>query len=81
LILPSTGERAFVQVKSRTNPDELKSYVTQLDSLGPYNRMFYVFHTGVVATDDERVTLIGPEQLAKLVVDAGLVEWLLRKVE
>jgi hypothetical protein len=30
---------------------------------------------------DERVTVIGPEQLAELVImDAGLTSWLVRKV-
>jgi hypothetical protein len=80
LMLPSTGERAFVQVKARTDAAEFESYLAQLDSLGPYHRMFYVFHTGSVETDDERVTIVGPERLAELVVDAGLVDWLLRKV-
>jgi hypothetical protein len=80
LMLPSTGERAFVQVKARTDAAEFESYLAQLDSLGPYDRMFYVFHTGSVATDDKRVTIVGPERLAELVVDAGLVDWLLRKV-
>jgi hypothetical protein len=42
--------------------------------------MFYVFHSGTAATDDERVTVIGPERLAELVVEAGLSGWLLRKV-
>jgi hypothetical protein len=30
--------------------------------------------------DDERVTLIGPEKLSEMVVEAGLVGWLIRKV-
>jgi hypothetical protein len=30
--------------------------------------------------DDERLKVIGPENLAKLVVGAGLVEWVMRKV-
>ena len=42
--------------------------------------MFYVFHTGDAVTDDERVTVIGPDALAPLVMDAGLVSWLIRKV-
>jgi hypothetical protein len=42
--------------------------------------MFYVFHSGKADTDDPRVTVIGPEQLADLVMDAGLVSWLIRKV-
>ncbi len=79
LILPSTGERAFVQVKSKTTSDELAEYVAQIED-GPYDRMFYVFHTGEAETDDERVIVIGPEKLAALVMDAGLVSWLIRKV-
>jgi len=78
LILPSTGERAFVQVKSKTTSKELAEYVAKIDE--PYNRMFYVFHSGEARTDDPRVTVIGPEQLADLVMDAGLVSWLIRKV-
>ncbi len=42
--------------------------------------MFYVFHTGDAKTDDERVRVIGPEKLAEMVIDAGLVNWLVRKV-
>jgi hypothetical protein len=80
LMLPSTGERAFVQVKSKTSSAELADYVARLDDLGPYDRMFYVYHSGEAATDDERVNIIGPEKLAELVLDAGLTTWLIRKV-
>jgi hypothetical protein len=80
LALPSTGERAFVQVKSRTDDTQLADYIQRLDELGPYDRMFYVYHSGKAQTDDDRVTVIGPEKLAALVVDAGLVNWLIRKV-
>jgi len=80
LMLPSTGERAFVQVKSRTSSAELADYVGRLEADGPYARMFYVFHSGAAETTDERVTVIGPEKLAELVIDAGLMTWLIRKV-
>ena len=80
LILPSTGERAFVQVKSKTTSAELAEYVAKLEEHGPYDRMFYIFHSGEADTDDERVTVIGPEKIAELVVDAGLMNWLIRKV-
>ena len=79
LVLPSTGERAFVQVKSKTGSRELAAYVAKIED-GPYDRMFYVFHSGEAATDDPRVTVVGPEQLAELVVDAGLVSWLIQRV-
>jgi hypothetical protein len=42
--------------------------------------MFYVYHSGQADTDDERVTVVGPEKLAELVLDAGLANWLIRKV-
>lgn len=79
--LPSTRERAFVQVKSATNDAELREYVAQLDDLGTFRRLFFVYHTGQVTDpDDDRVVIIGPVELADLVVDAGLVGWLIAKV-
>jgi hypothetical protein len=82
LLLPSTGERAFVQVKSKTTSTELAEYVAKLGERADlYSRMFYVYHSGDPSIpDDRRVTLIGPEQLAALVVDAGLAGWLVEKV-
>jgi hypothetical protein len=80
LVLPSTGERAFVQVKSRTSPAELADYISRLEAADDYARMFYVYHSGDVATDDSRVVLIGPERIAEMVVEAGLSGWVVRKV-
>jgi len=54
--------------------------VNKLDQLGPYERMFYVYHSGHASADDDRVTVVGPEKLAELVLDAGLANWLVRKV-
>ena len=41
-----------------------------------------VFHSGEAETngEDDKVTVIGPDKLAELVLDAGLVNWLIRKV-
>jgi hypothetical protein len=80
LLLPSTGERAFVQVKSKTDSKELAEYVARFEAMSSFDRMFFVYHTGEAATDDERVTVIGPERLAEMAVEAGLVTWLIRKV-
>jgi hypothetical protein len=79
LLLPSTGDRAFVQVKSKTTSAELAEYVTKIQQ-GAYDKMFYVFHSGEAETVDERVTVIGPRRLADLVMDAGLVSWLIHKI-
>ena len=79
--LPSTGERAFVQVKSSTSDAELAEYLDQLPDLGAYSRMFFVYHSGTMRDPgDSRVVVIGPDKLAQMVVDAGLVSWLIGKV-
>lgn len=80
LELPSTGERAFVQVKSRTSQSEFDAYAQQRKD-GVFNRMFYVFHTGTVTTDDEAITVIEATRLARMTLDAGLTDWVIRKAE
>ena len=80
LELPSTGERAFVQVKSRTNQAQLDEYIERFAGRDE-GRMFYVYHSskGDLRTDITGVSLIGPERLSTMVLDAGLFGWLLRK--
>ena len=80
LELPSTGERAFVQVKARTSQAEFEAYAQQRKD-GVFNRMFYVYHTGTVTTDDEAITLIEATRLARMTLDAGLTDWVIRKAE
>jgi hypothetical protein len=80
LLLPSTGERAFVQIKSSTTSSELAEYVSRLEELGFFDRMFFVYHSVEVETEDERVIVVGPEKLAEMTLDAGLATWLIRKV-
>ena len=80
LTLPSTGDRAFVQVKAKTTSAELAEYVGKIDEFGPDYRMFYVYHSGDARTEDDRVIVIGPEKLSEMVLDAGLANWLIRKV-
>lgn len=81
VFLPSTRERAFIQVKSATSNEELATYLSGLNEASPYQRMFFVYHTGTVSDPgDPRVVVIGPDQLSELVVDAGLVDWVIGKV-
>ena len=81
LMLPSTGETAFVQVKSKTTLAELAEYVREREKFRE-SKMFYVFHSGeaVMATGDKRVILINGEKIAEMVINAGLINWLIRKV-
>ena len=84
LILPSTGERALVQVKSRASSAELADYQARFEEAAAYGRLFFVWHSGPLReehlADDPRVMLLGPEKLAAMVIDAGLASWLRRKV-
>lgn len=42
--------------------------------------MFLVYHSGDAQTVADRVTVIGPERLAELVLEGGLMNGLIRKV-
>jgi len=42
--------------------------------------MFYVYHSGTVVSGSSRVQLIGPGRLAKMVVNAGLTQWVIDKI-
>ena len=79
LILPTTGEKAFVQVKSKASQAEFDEYANLFRSLD-YNRMFYAYHKGTVTTGDDGISLLDGSKLAEMAVDAGLVSWLIEKV-
>lgn len=82
LVLPSTGERAFVQVKSQATPTALDEYLARFELTGAYDRMFFVWHTGELPEENRPtdVILLGPQKLARMVLDAGLSSWLREKV-
>jgi hypothetical protein len=82
LILPSTDERAFVQVKSQATTGALRDYASRLTETEAYERMFFVWHTGNIPEGEgpEGVILLGLERLSRIVLDAGLSSWLREKV-
>ena len=82
LILPSTNERAFVQIKCQANADNLRDYAKRFEQADLYDRMFFVWHSGTVPSSEEAdgITLVGPKRLARMCIDAGLASWLREKV-
>lgn len=78
LVLPSTGDRAFVQVKSKTHDASFGDYLNLWEQTDVYDRMFFAWHTGDIKVDaiPAGVTLLGPEKLSRMVLDAGLASWL-----
>lgn len=82
LELPTTGERAFVQVKSTADLNTFNEYVAHFQASTAYDRMFFVWHSGSLTEKQmvEGVTLIGPNKLAEMVLSSGLTRWLRNKV-
>jgi hypothetical protein len=83
VFMPVTAHRAFVQVKSSSTLDELKSYVSDFRSMKQYQEMFYVVHTSGEALHEyaraEGITFIGLDDVASLTIDSGLAQWLIQR--
>ncbi len=81
LVMPLTGERAVVQVKSKTDQQQLNEYIERLQGVGA-DKIFYLYHTSSsdLVCDSEDVILMGSGALAEHVLQSGLVDWLLEKV-
>jgi hypothetical protein len=84
LMLPTTKERAFVQIKSSADSHSLAAYREKFEEYGTFDRMFFVWHSGslaeTVTEENSGIVCIGPARLARMVFDAGLTSWLREKV-
>lgn len=78
----ATGERAFVQVKSRATQAVLDDYIGRFAASG-LDRMFFICHTPtteLTAPNDPRVHIWANRELAAKINTAGLYEWLIARV-
>jgi len=82
---PITGEMYQVQVKSTATTRDLRQY-TDTFAGGKYRRLFFVVHTpdrkltDTPQAADGPVQIILPRRLAEMVVELGLLNWLLNKI-
>ncbi|GEP06688.1 restriction endonuclease [Methylobacterium oxalidis] len=78
---PATGERGFVQVKSRATQSVLDASVAAYRESGSYARMFFVCHSpiGTLSAVEPDVHLLIGSDLARRSVDAGLLDWLIER--
>lgn len=81
---PVSQKRAFVQVKSITTADQIQSYRKIFSQHHQYDEMYFVSHTFSgslknLSINDPRVTLWDISRVAELVINAGLIDWLLAK--
>jgi hypothetical protein len=79
----STGERAFVQVKSSSDQAELSQYVTNFEADPAFARMFYVCHSprNELRLDPAQkpVHVWTGRTTAQQAIAAGLFDWLVQK--
>jgi hypothetical protein len=80
---PITMERYQVQIKSAADVGDFVRYRDQFESQG-FRKLFFVVHTPseklAQQESSSAVELILPIRLSAMVVDAGLVSWILTKI-
>ncbi len=79
-----SGRRAFVQVKSRASIATLQDSIAQYKEMEQFDEMYFVVHTASKSTvayaiNDGDVHIWDIEKLADLVINLGLVNWLIAK--
>ncbi|MFA6089842.1 MAG: DUF6508 domain-containing protein [Candidatus Woesearchaeota archaeon] len=84
LIAPVTGEKCAVQIKCKSDLNELKKYEKIFESwVDDYDKILYVVHSPetnlIKYKNDSKVTLLFIDEIAELTVNSGLVKWVIRK--
>jgi len=77
---PTTGETAWVQIKSQTSQVELDDYLARFRRDGSCDRLFFVCHSTAGALSlpaQPRLHLWTAERVADAALDAGLYNWLM----
>jgi hypothetical protein len=84
LLSPVTGKRAFVQVKSEADLETFLRYKSEFENMNQYDEMYFVVHSPskqlASYSEPTDVVLLTADRLAKLVISAGLTNWLIRKM-
>lgn len=81
LLSPTTGERAFVQIKSRANQKVLNDYLDRFDRSGA-ERFFFVCHspTGPLSlANNSSCHIWTGMELGSRALGAGLFDWLIER--
>lgn len=74
------NRRAYVQVKSATDSNEFRSCVSAFRGYPQYDEMYFVYHSCKTPLEPQTgVSVWGIDQISKLVIQCGLVDWLLAK--
>jgi len=79
---PVTNRRAFIQVKSEASNEVFDDCVARFREMDQFDEMYFVVHTCNRKLADRtgaRVNILDLEKLSKLVINAGLINWLITK--
>lgn len=84
LYSPVTNRKAFVQIKSSTNVGEIRSCIKTYKSYDQYQEMYMAFHTvdgdiSLIERDERSVHLLDISKISELVIQTGLINWLITK--
>ncbi|MDN2677678.1 restriction endonuclease [Janthinobacterium sp. SUN033] len=84
MLSPVTGRRAYVQVKSSANIAMLNASIDEFKAMEAFDELFFVAHTtdrGIqeFTTEDQRIHVMDLDRIANLVINSGLVRWLINK--
>lgn len=82
---PVTGERCLVQIKSSSDAKEFKDYHDVFCEMDQYHKFFYVCHSfkggkNINFPIKSNIRIIAEEEIAELLIDAGLYKWIIDRV-
>lgn len=82
LLQPITNQKYAVQIKSKSSKKEFDEYCEKFELMTQYDKFLYVIHTTErkLETKNPKISLLYGEEIADLVISAGLIAWLLNKV-
>ncbi|MCI0728405.1 MAG: hypothetical protein L0332_17035 [Chloroflexi bacterium] len=83
LLSPIADERYLVQVKSSAGRQQFEQFQVNTSNMAEYRRYYFVVHTPVSglteASETETHKLWLPADIAKLVTQYGLIDWVIEK--
>lgn len=85
LLLPVNNKKAFVQVKSEANFKTFNDYKDRFKKQSQFDELYFVYHKTKDKKlsnirEENNISVITLDKITELVINAGLINWLLKKV-
>ncbi len=84
LNIPILNQRIGIQIKSLSNLKEFELYLTEFKEMEDFSQFFYIVHSPTedlqqYTVNEDNVQLIFLDEISRLVVQYGLVDWIIKK--